>query len=222
MDYEFPPAALFKTISHCRRCEQTPRIDGHLGEWSSAFALPPLHELGGGRGYANLSMGWDERGLYVAAEVPRVEPVVVNRQNPAAGDALELFIDTRAGQTGHRATQFCYHLWALPGGGAGRRNAVIWQTPIRRAMRRSAPLAAGDMRVSAQQDAESYGLEVALDADALLGLEARPGARIAVAIVMHDVHNGRQFWGTTRDFPYERDPSTWGMVELVDGPAPKV
>ncbi len=106
MDYEFPPAALFKTISHCRRCEQTPRIDGHLGEWSSAFALPPLHELGGGRGYANLSMGWDERGLYVAAEVPRVEPVVVNRQNPAAGDALELFIDTRAGQTGHRATQF--------------------------------------------------------------------------------------------------------------------
>jgi len=215
MSWEFPPATLFRTISRCRRLATAPRIDGRLDEWSNECALPPVHELAGGADYARLLMGWREDGLYLAAEIPKTKPVVVNRSNPAAADALEIFIDTRAAQTGHRATQFCYHFRALPaGGGPERTRAIIQQTPIRRALRRSPVAPESAMRISSAQGVESYAVELALSGDALHGLELRAGTRIAVAIIVHDLEHGRQYWGVARDFPYERDPSTWGLVEL--------
>ena len=217
MSYEFPPAVLFATIVRCRQREQPPRVDGRLDDWGDEHLLPPLQELADSNDYARLWMAWNRRGLYLALQAPREKRLVGNRQNPGSADALELFIDTRAGQTGHRATQFCHHFWVLPvGGGADRSRPLIWQEHIRRALRR-APLAdPADLMVAAHHDGESYGLEVALAADALSGFEPEPGRLIAVAMIVHDVHRGWQSWGTSWEFPYETDPSTWGLVELVE------
>ncbi len=152
MSWEFPPATLFRTISHCPQLDKSPRIDGRLGEWPEECDLPPVHELAGGGDFARLLMGWHEDGLYLAAEIPKAKPVVVNRTNPVAADALEIFIDTRAAQTGRRATQFCYHFRALPvGGGPDRTSAIIQQTPIRRALRRSPDAPKSAMRISSTQ-----------------------------------------------------------------------
>ncbi len=105
MSWEFPPATLFRTISRCPHLAKSPRIDGRLGEWSDECELPPVHELAGGADFARLLMGWRDDGLYFAAEIPRTKPVVVNRTNPAGGDALASGIGPRAARTGPRGTQ---------------------------------------------------------------------------------------------------------------------
>lgn len=217
MSSEFPPIALFKPIARCRHRRRAPAINGKLGDWAEEYQLPPLDELSGEADLARFYLGWNRRGLYLALEVPKEQQVVVNRQNPTAGDGLELFVDTRATQTSHRATQFCHHFVVLPaGGGRWRKQAVLWQVPIRRALQR-APLAdPEDLKVASELRDDGYALELALSAHALHGYEPEPGARMGLALVLHDIQQGRRFWGTSEDFPYARDPSTWSLIELVN------
>lgn len=215
MSFEFPPLVLFRTVVRCRYREHAPVVDGRLGDWTDDYLLPPLQELADSNDFARLWMGWNHTGLYLAVHAPREQPLVGNRQQPASADALELFLDTRAGQTGHRATQFCYHFWVLPtGGGADRHQPLIWQEHIRRALRRAPLCDERLLQVAAHWDGESYGIELGLPAEALPGMELEAGRRLAVAIIIHDLHNGWQSWGTSWEFPYETDPSTWGLVEL--------
>ena len=217
MSYEFPPAVLFPTIVRVGQVDRTPRVDGSLGEWSDEHRLPPLHELADGHGFGRLWMTWNDGGVYLALHVPTERPVVVNRQHPASGDCLELFIDTRAGQTGHRATQFCYHFWALPtGGGPGRAEPIIWQTGLPNALRRAAPVNADDLRIAAREDGDGWTMEIGLPAESLLGLEPRAGARLGLAMVIRNPEHGLHYWGTARELPHMRDPSTWSLVELAD------
>jgi hypothetical protein len=215
-DFEFPPAALFSTIISCPWRERSPRVDGSLGEWSPEQVMPPLGELSGRDQFAELSLSWNERGLYVAVDVPKPEPVqvVTNRESPSSGDAIELFIDTRGSRTSHRANQFCYHLTILPTPpGERREEPVIWQRPIRRAMQRAPQIDHNAVRLASGIREDGYSVEAAFEPDALHGYEPAPGLRIGMAVVIHDIEHGRQFWGTSPDVPWKRDPSTWGIVE---------
>lgn len=212
--YEFPSAALFTTIAVCPWRERSPRVDGKLGDWEKTQLMAPLDELSSGAQYAALYLAWNERGLYLALDVPKDAPVVTNRQNPPAGDALELYIDTRAGGTSHRATQFCYHLIVLPRPpGSARGGPLIWQRPLRRALQKAPNADLNAVRLAADLRADGYALELAIPPEALHGYEPAPGLRIALAAIVHDIQRGAQHWGTSPEFPYERDPSTWGLVE---------
>lgn len=215
-EFEFPPAALFSTVVSCPWREQSPRVDGSLGDWSAAQVMPALSELSGGDQFATLSLAWNERGLYLALEVPRTDraPVVTNRENPASGDAVELLIDTRGSRASHRANQFCYHLIILPTPpGESTGEPVIWQRPIRRALQRSPQIDLDAVRLASRLEDDRYCVEAAFEPDALHGYEPAPGVRIGMAVVVHDIRHGRQFWGTTPDVPWKRDPATWGIVE---------
>lgn len=213
-EYEFPPAALFSTIAVCPWRERSPRVDGRLGDWDDTQLMPALGELSGGVQYAALYLAWNERGLYLALDVPKDAPVVTNRQNPAAGDALELFVDTRAAGTSHRATQFCYHLIILPRPpGRSRGGPLIWQRPLRRALQPAPPADFGAIRLAAHLRDDGYGLELAIPPEALHGYEPAAGQRIGMAAIVHDIQRGATYWGTSPEFPYQRDPSTWGLVE---------
>jgi len=216
MSHEFPPVALFKPIALCRYRRRAPVINGNLGDWSEGFLLPPLEELAGGEGLADVYLGWNGRGLYLALDVPKEAEVVVNRQNPPAGDALEVFVDTHATQTSHRATQFCHHFVLLPaGGGPARKQALVWQRPIRRALQRAPMADPQHVAVASELRGDGYVVELSLRAQALRGYEPEAGARMGLALVLHDIQRGRLFWGTCEDFPYARDPSTWSLIELV-------
>ena len=218
-EHELPPAALFSTIAICPWREVSPRVDGNLSDWSEKELMPALGELSGGEQYADLSLAWNERGFYLALEVPKDQQVLTNRANPAAGDALELFIDTRGAQSSHRATQFCYHLWVLPVAPPGGGDApVIFQQPIRRALRRSPDPDFRSIRMASSRSGEGYALELALEPESLHGLEPAGNGRLAIAAIVHDIARGRQYWGTSPDIPYERDPATWGLVRLKAPP----
>jgi len=213
--YEFSPLALLKPIVRCLYRARKPTIDGSLRDWREEHRLPPLGELAGEPDFAQYYLAWNGGGLYLALEVPKQARVVVNRRNPAAADALEIFLDTRATQTSHRATQFCYHFVVLPaGGGSDRTQAEVRQVPIRRALQRARLADPGDLEVASELRQDGYSLELALRSEALHGYEPEPGARMALAFILHDIQRGRRFWGTAPEFPHARDPSTWSLIEL--------
>ena len=217
-EFEFPPAALFSTIARCPWREQSPRVDGSLADWLDEQTMPPLGELSGGEQFATISLSWNERGLYIAVDVQKDQAaqVVTNRDNPASGDAIELLLDTRGSRISHRASQFCYHLVILPTppGEAGD-EPMIWQRPIRRALQRSPQIDLNAVRLASRLRDDGYVIEAAFAPEALHGYEPAPGLRIGMAVVVHDIRRGRQFWGTSPDFPWQRDPGTWGIVEHV-------
>jgi len=217
-DWEFPPAALFTTVAVAPWRERSARVDGSLGDWDESQLMPPLGELAGGEEFARVYLAWNERGLYVAVDVTKDEPVVTNRQNPGAGDAVELLIDTRGGRTSHRATQFCYHLIVLPTRpGSTGGEPMIWQARMRRALQRSPEPDFEAIRLAAALREDGYAVELAFAPESLHGYEPAAGLRIGMAVIVHDIQRGTQYWGSARDFPWDRDPSTWGLVE--HGPA---
>jgi hypothetical protein len=191
-------------------------VDGSLADWSDEHLMPPLGELSGGDHFAAVSLAWNERGLYFAVDVPREAgtPVVTNRESPSSGDAIELLIDTRGSRASHRANQFCYHLIILPTPpGEMSEDPVIWQRPVRRALQRAPQIGLESVRLASRLREDGYSVEAAFEPDALHGYDPTAGLRIGMAVVIHDIHHGRQFWGTSPDFPWKRDPTTWGVVE---------
>ncbi|NLO06206.1 MAG: hypothetical protein GX131_10310 [candidate division WS1 bacterium] len=214
--WEFPPGALFATILRCPWRGKSPRIDGCLSDWPEEQRMPPLGQLSGGEQFADVFMAWNERGLYLAVEVPKDARVVTNRQNPAAGDAVELFIDTRGARTSHRASQFCYHLVLLPAPpGRGGDEPQLIHKPLRRSLQHAPEVRSERLRLASDLRDDGYALELAIEPEALHGYEPVAGNRIGLALVVHDIQHGRQLFGTSADVPWERDPSTWGLVELA-------
>lgn len=216
---QFPSRMLFRPIVRCPRIDPAPTIDGDLSDWEGIGPLPPLEELDGRATFADVFVAWNSQGLYIAERCRKPEgTVAVSRRRPHAGDALEVWIDTRATQSAHRATRFCHQFVLLPkGGGAGRLEAIAWQVSIRRARERPLECDPSEIEIASFIGNGFYTIEAHLPARILSGFEARAGARIGFNYLLHDVPGGRQFWAAPRGFPMHTDPSLWGLLELVEG-----
>lgn len=214
----FPSRALFKAIADCHRLGDDVSPDGDAGKWARIAPLPALEELDGLREFAEVRVGWNRAGLWVYEEVPKASgAVTVNRRNPQSGDGLQVWIDTRASQTSHRATRFCHHFIVLPrGAGTGRQEPTAWQANIRRARERAGLCDPAEIRVTARVGRDAYSIEALFPAHILQGFEAEAGTRLGFNYFAHDVHGGRQLWSAPRELPYEWDPSLWGVLELVE------
>lgn len=215
---DFPSRMLFRPIASCPRLRQPIVLDGDLADWSGIPALPPLGELDGERTFAQVYVAWSEEGLYLAERCAKPGgTVTVNRRRPASGDGLQVWIDTRAAQTAHRASRFCHHFLLLPrGGGPGRGEPVAWQANLRRARERPPLCDPSQIRLASRVEGDSYCLEVLLPTHLLNGFEPRAGERIGFNYFAHDVPGGKQVWSSPRAMPFDTDPSLWGLLELQD------
>ena len=213
---DFPSRILFKPTITCPRMDRAVTIDGDLSEWEGIPALPALPEMDWQEPLAQLTVAWSEDGLYIAERCPKpVGTVAVNRRSPHAGDGLQVWIDTRATQTGHRATRFCHHFVLLPKGGGGmRENPLAWQGNIRRTRERAPLCDPDEIRIASSIGEEEYTIEAHLPASILNGYEPEPGGRISFNYFVHDIPGGRQFWSSPRGFPGDWDPSLWAVLEL--------
>jgi len=212
---DFPSRLLFRPVVECPRADGI-TVDGDLSDWEAIPPLPPLIQLDGGEPFAEVKIAYSERGVYLATFTEREEPVAVSRQRPHSADSFQVWLDTRGGLSGHRATRFCHHFVILPrGGGPGRQEPLGWQTPIRRAHDQSTMAASEDLLIAARQDETSYSLEVLLPAEILQGFEPEPGQMMGFTYLITDLVRGRQTYACSDAFPYTYDPSTWGQIRLA-------
>lgn len=212
----FPSRLLFRPVVTCPRLRRKVRIDGDLSDWEGIPALRSLGELEEEPVFSQVFVAWDESGLYIAERRHKGgHRVVVSRVHPETGDALCIWIDTRASQNAHQATRFCHHFIMLPRGAQLLyTRAIAWQADIPCARNRPPLCRPEDIRVASVVDDEGYTLEALLPARILCGVDLRPGSRLGFHYAAHDVSRGSQLWAAPPGLPYKTDPSLWGVLEL--------
>jgi hypothetical protein len=211
---DFPSRLIFKPVVDCPRIEGI-TMDGDLRDWQAIAPLPPLCTLDGMEPFAEMKIAYNDSGIYVATFTERERAVAVSRQRPHSADSLQVWLDTRGGLSGHRATRFCHHFILLPkGGGRGRDDPVGRQMEIRRASDQPTLARPEDITIAIHQDETSYSLEALLPAAILNGFTPELGQTIGFTYLITDLVRGRQTYACGDEFPYSYDPSTWGRLRL--------
>src|SRR3990172_4000974 len=137
-----PHRFLFRSLVPVRRIDGLPRRGKRLLDLPADCALPDFGVLDGTKPFAELRAAWNDQGIGFGVVVTgKKMPLACDVRTPAEADGLQLWIDTRATQTIHRASRFCHHFCLLPAGG-GRRGdeSAAVQLPIAQA-RENAPRA---------------------------------------------------------------------------------
>ena len=209
---QFLSRLLFEITADC------PRVMAPLNtapeDWP-ASPLPPLGELDGEEPFARVYVSWNDSGLFVAARVPRGGRLAGNRQRPASGDCLQLWIDTNPQEGRHRADRHCYHFIILPQV-PGSDKPMAWQQHIRRARGRPPLCNPEQIWVTVNQEEESYQILVGLSTPECLDFVPQVGTEVGFNYLINDTKLGRQLWSCPPQSDYAKDPSWWGRLHLVE------
>lgn len=212
-----PQAFWFRLAIPCRRVDGLPRPGGRLLDLPESCALPDTAALEGAPSWAEVRAAWNPGGLAVAVEVKgKSGPVTKEPLGGAAGEGVQLWVDTRDTRTVHRATRFC-HRFSLTLKPSAKALAVsVVQRPIARAIA-DAPTAKADL-VVARGDLIRGGwrVEAFLPAESLAGFDPETNRRLGFAYQVTDLEREDRFLTVGRDFPIGEDPSLWATLELVD------
>ena len=184
---------------------------------SADYRLPDLCQSDGQRPLADIRMAWNEQGLAVTAQVRgKQQPLWCRTSRPEDSDGLQLWIDTRATHTIHRAGRFCQRLVFLPAGGGRDQPAPLAdQLLIRHARENAHPIRPSALTVRSQIRRDGYLLEALIPAEALTGFEPTEHPQLGFTYALYDRELGLQTFSTGTAIPYEEDPSTWATLELV-------
>lgn len=180
-------------------------------------ALPQFDELDAAEPFGEIRVAWNAHGLGVSVKVSgKTTPLACNAKNPADGDGLQIWIDTRNTQSIHRASRFCHHFCILPAGfGAKLDQPTVIQLPIARARDETALAKPDDFQVAVEHLPNGYRLEAWLPSEALNGFDPDANSLLGYYYCLRDAQLGDQFLTVGWDFPFTHDPSLWSTLELV-------
>ncbi len=213
-----PHRFLFRLAYPCRLVKSMPR-----DEDDSLLDLPPecridnFAAIDGQSNFAELRLGWNDRGLGVQVEVRGKDAAPLgNPDQPRSSDGLTLWLDTRGDRTSHRASRYCHQFHFLPAaGGAGRDEPLFAQSKINRALQ-DAPFADEKLvPLHLERVKDGYRLEAFLPAAALNGYDPDEHPRLGFFYAVRDLELGEQTLSVSAEFPFTDDPSLWATLELV-------
>jgi len=168
---------------------KAPEIDGQLGEWPQlAQALPLRGAAGEGTAY----VAYDDRFLYLAAEVPDSK-VYVDDYNLTFGDRLDLCVDARTDRFREpRMTEGYYRLSLVPAAGLVRKPELLLVYPTFDIGLASMNRHGIEEILASRVAGRGYVMEAAIPLRNFPRANWRPGARLALGIAAHDVDNPSQ------------------------------
>jgi hypothetical protein len=193
------------------------RVEGDLADWPEAARLQDFGGLDGEEAFAQVWMGWNEGGLYLAVRVEgRTRPFECRRSAFWKGDNVRLCTDMRNTRDIKRASRYCQQFYFLPAGGGKDGNAAVGgAAKIHRAVE-NAPLPPDDaVRVASVRRGDWYSLEAHVPADLLSGWEPQEHSRIGLFVMVEDVELGKQPLTVGDELNWHIDPSTWASAILT-------
>jgi hypothetical protein len=218
MSQLLPASFLFRYTFTVPRVEGIPRRGKRLVNLPPACTVPSLAELDGRRDFAELRVGWNERGLGLTLIVRGKRlPLACDPERPDQTDGLRLWIDTRHTQSVHRAGRFCHHFELLPtGGGRSGDQPIVVQRPVARAQEDARFTESESFPIQAEVARTGYWMDAWFPADTLQGYEPVSQPELGFYSMIHDAELGDQPLSVGAEFPFASDPSLWGTLQLAE------
>jgi hypothetical protein len=190
------------------------------GRWpvaAEAVPLPLFSALDGDASNVVVSAAWNEDGFGIAACVSgKSEPPYAQPDDPASGDGLHVWIDTRNTQGAHRASRFCHRFALLPAIGRGKSATPgVRSVEIPRARDVSHSVDLDLVRFAVEVEKSAYRLECWLPKGTLHGFDPDASPRLGFHVVVKDSELGDRSLTVGDAFPTDHDPSMWTTLELV-------
>jgi hypothetical protein len=189
------------------------------GQWplgKEAVPLPMFSALDGEVSNVVVSAAWNEEGIGIAAEVSgKSESPYARPEDPASGDGLHLWIDTRNAQGAHRASRFCHRFALLPAIGRGK-SAVpgVKSVEIPRSREVSQIVDLTAIRFAVDVGRTGYRIESWFPKETLHGFDPEASPRLGFHAVVKDSELGDRALTVGDAFPTDHDPSMWTTLEL--------
>ena len=173
--------------------------------------LPDTSDFLGEERFANVLLGWTEDGLFGEVDVlkPFEEAVYPDYE---AGDALELFIDTRDLKEAGFPTKFCHHFLILPYEVQGVQALEL--TRFREVEQR--PLCdPSQIKVKTESSRRGYTVKWELPAAVLYGFDPKAFDRLGMSYSIHRPKQPAQNFAASSQFvSVAQNPSLWASFRL--------
>lgn len=180
--------------------------------FSPDHELPTTTVLSGEEPFSDVSMGWNEEGLFFRVVVD--EPVG-RCQYPKVenGDSVEIFVDTRDVKTAGFPTKYCHHFFFLPEEVDGHRAGEITRFRTQDAHELCHPQ---DLIVKTQGTKHAYSLEIFIPAHCLVGYDPSQCDHIGFTYRINRAGGSPQHFSvTSAEFSIAEQPALWASVSLV-------
>lgn len=192
----------------------TVQIDLHeleKGALKKKHQLPEFSDLLSEDPFAQVSMGWEQKGLLFEIEVkqPFTECFFPEFQK---GDSIELFIDTRDLKTAGFVTRFCHHFVILPKAmdGIVAQEITAFRTDDRHEL-------CDGSAISVESDFQkrSYSVNIFVPAECLHGYDPSSFERLGFTYRINRFGGDPQHFALSSDyFNIEKEPSLWSSMLL--------
>jgi hypothetical protein len=213
-----PSRVLFRYAFPVGYAANMPKAGGRLG-LGPEYRLPDLSGMDGAKSFGDLRLAWNESGLGIQLEVTgkRSSPRPAG-SNPAAGDGLQVWLDTRNTQNIHRAGRYCHRFFLGP---VGRGPRLLSPTArlisIPRAREEPPQDAADGVALVSEITSKGYTLDAWFPVRTLQGFDPVAFPKLGFYFALHDQEHGTRTLTVGEEFPYDADPSLWSTLDLVRG-----
>jgi hypothetical protein len=190
------------------------------GRWPVGDDLPPLplfSALDEPASDVVLRTAWNDDGFGVAAEVTgKSEAPYAQPEDPASGDGLHVWIDTRNTQGAHRAGKFCHRFAVLPAIGRGKSaNPGVRTVEIPRAREAGSTVDLTLVRLACEVTKGGYRIEAWFPRETLHGFDPENSPKLGFHAIVKDSERGDRSLTVSDAFPTDHDPSMWTTLELT-------
>jgi hypothetical protein len=216
---QIPENLLFRYRIPCRKVEskskaRTPKpVD--LDE---SYRLPHFGEFESQYQFADMRIGWGEKGVYITLIVKgRQLPLECRETAILDSDSLYVWLDTRDTHDVHRATRFCHWFVLLPAGAGAKKNKPVANpVKINRAREVSPAFNRAKIGIESEVTKTGYKINALIPAASLNGWDPNEHHNLGFNFMVNDSELGYQTLALGPDMPIEEDPSLWHTLHLVD------
>lgn len=170
------------------------------------------------RPFADVRAAWNIEGLLFNVTVTgKQQPVWCRDERLEDSDGLQVWIDTRTTLNIHRASRYCHRYAFLPaGGGHSNTEPVADQILINRARENARPIRPRELQVVSKATKNGYAMAAFVPGVALGGYDPLQHKQIGFTYAVYDRELGLQTFASGPAFPFDEDPTCWGVLELTE------
>lgn len=206
------PVNFFQLSLPCRYLAPKGDFPRLTGNNADDYLLPDTSVLCNEEHFADVAMGWNEKGLefYFKVEKSFEE---ANYPNIVKGDSVELFIDTRDVKTSGFNTRFCHHFFFLPEAIEGRQAGEITHFRTEDAHDLCEE---SDLKIKSTVKKGKYAIHCQIPRRCLSGFDPRQFDRLGFAYRINRPYwESQHFCVVTEDYQLEQQPSLWSHMRMI-------